>query len=156
MSVPRQSLQQQLLACFCHIVGVMVAIFFPANAFVTYALARVLKQGSFAKQHAEQAADFNLSFTVYVLGGLLAYSILALGVDDLAQVMIPGITSAEVEALTKKIAQGALGVVTAIYLTLVVIASIKALLGRDHRYPLSLGWYRRMEKALGAKHANTL
>lgn len=68
--------------------------------------------------------------------------------------MIPGITSAEVNALTKKIAKGALGVVTAIYLILVAIASIKALLGREHRYPLSLGWYQRVEKALGAKHAN--
>lgn len=154
MSDPYTPQKQRLLACLCHIAGALTAKFFPANAFITLSLARALKQDHFVKLHAEQAADFNLSFTVYVLGGLLAYALLALGANDIAQVLNLGLSSAEIEALTKKIAQGGLGFAAATYLILVAIASIRALLGREHRYPFSLGWYQRMEKALEGKNAS--
>lgn len=153
MSDPRQPLKQRLLACLCHLIGAFAVKFLPANAFITYGLARVFKQDGFVKLHAEQAADFNMSFTVYVLGGLLAFAFLALGADDIAQVLSPGFPSSEIEALTKEIGLGVIRVASIAYLILVAIASFKALLGRDHRYPLSLGWYQRMEKALEGRDA---
>lgn len=154
MSDPRQPLKQRLLACSCHLVGALAARFFPANALITYGLARVLKQDDFVKLHAEQAADFNMSFTVYVLGGLLAYTLLALGAADIVRALNLGLSSTEIEALTKNIALGILRAASIAYLILVAIASFKALLGRDHRYPLSLGWYQRMEKALEGRDAH--
>lgn len=155
MPNPRQTLKQRLLACSCHLVGAFAAKFFPANAFITYSLARALKnQDGFVRLHAEQAADFNMSFTVYVVGGLLGYFLLALGAADIARALNLGLSTTEIEALTKNIALGVLRVASIAYLILVAIASFKALLGRDHRYPLSLGWYQRMEKALEGRDAH--
>lgn len=154
MSDPRQPLKQRLLACSCHVAGAIAARFFPANAFITAALARVLKQDRFVKAHADQAADFNLSFTVYMLAGLLAYALLALGASDIVRTLNLGLSTTEIEALTKEIGLGVLRVASIAYLILVAIASFKALLGRDHRYPLSLGWYQRMEKALEGRNAH--
>lgn len=152
MSATGQPLKQRLLACFCHVAGALAASYL-INAIVSMALAKSIKQEGFAKQHAVQAADFNLSFTVYALGGLFAATLLTHGVLDIAPVMGLDFSQAESEALTKKIRLWFLGVIIATYLILVCIASVRALRGRDHRYPFSLGWYQRIE-ALGAKNAN--
>lgn len=117
------------------------------------ALAKAIKQEGFAKQHAVQAADFNLSFTIYALGGLFATTLLTHGVMDIAPIFGVNFSQAESEALTKNIGLWFLGIITATYLIFTCIASVRALLGRDHRYPFSLGWYQRIE-TFGAKNAN--
>lgn len=132
----------------------MAARFFPANAFITAALARALKNDPFVRGHAEQAADFNMAFTVYVLGGLLAYAFIALAANDISQALNLGLSSVMTEAMAKRIALGILGIVTVSYLILVAIASIRALLGREHRYPFTFGWYQRIEKALEGRNVH--
>lgn len=140
--------RQRLLACFCHAVGGIAAAFIPANLFITYALARILRQDAFVRRHAEQAADFNLSVTVYALGGLFVYALLMLGAGDIAQALNVGLSSTEIDAISKNIVQGLLGLVTVAYAILVFVASTRALFGREHCYPFSLGWYQLAENAL--------